>query len=134
MDSFRISLSRLILLYVYWINKKRKLNNNNTNNKNNSKNVLTWFGLKGQAKVTVIIPICHISENESLVPGGYHECHWNSYFQCIYFSWPTQLNCWGCDNLQKVWKVFCSSFTLVLYFKNGLSLDYISKNETNFGV
>ena len=39
-----------------------------------------------------------------------------------------------CDNLQKVWKVFCSSFTLVLYFKNGLSLDYISKNETNFGL
>ena len=102
MDSFRISLSRLILLYVYWINKKCKLNNNNTNNKNNSKNVLTWFGLKGQAKVTVIIQICHISENKSLVPGGYHECHWNSYFQCIYFSWPTQLKCWGC-----VAVVFC---------------------------
>ena len=119
MDSFRISLSRLILLYVYWINKKCKLNNNNTNNKNNSKNVLTWFGLKGQAKVTVIIPICHISENETLVPGGYHECHWNSYFQCIYFSWPTQLKCWSCLMLLLgLWQFTKSlkGFLLILYF------------------
>ena len=28
----------------------------------------------GQAKVTIIIPIRHISESESLVPGGCHDC------------------------------------------------------------
>ena len=32
------------------------------------------FVKQGQAKVTIIIPLRHISESESLVPRGSHEC------------------------------------------------------------